>query len=192
MVRLHMANSRGLDSQLLKHIAVGLSAEACGERARTEEFSGFAHGLQEFVVVTHDNSIERPLFFPRCIRKGDASSWPLGPCIPHFSRRAVGSRSGPREHAIGPATVGKKSMKIVILAVVSLASLALAASLVVPVTAAPLMNKKHAHRQHTMTKPPARTQQGGSDYYEHVLDKVPFGSQRWWDIYQAQQGRGGG
>ena len=25
-------------------------------------------------------------------------------------------------------------------------------------------------------------------YYEHVLDKVPFGSQRWWDIYFEQHG----
>ena len=85
-------------------------------------------------------------------------------------------------------------MKIVIPAVVSLAlaSLALAANLVGQVAAAPLKNKKHAHRQQTMTKPPHQPQQGGGDYYEHLLDKVPFGSQRWWDIYQQQQGRGGG
>jgi hypothetical protein len=27
-----------------------------------------------------------------------------------------------------------------------------------------------------------------SDYYEHVLEKVPFGSQRWWNIYEEQHG----
>jgi hypothetical protein len=25
-------------------------------------------------------------------------------------------------------------------------------------------------------------------YYEHVLEKVPFGSKRWWDIYEEQHG----
>jgi len=78
-------------------------------------------------------------------------------------------------------------MKIVIRGVVSLV---LAASLAGQVTAAPLRNKKQAHRQHTMTKPPRQPQQGGGDYYEHLLDKVPFGSQRWWDIYQDQHSRG--
>jgi len=27
-----------------------------------------------------------------------------------------------------------------------------------------------------------------SDYYEHLLDKVPFGSKRWWSIYDEQHG----
>ena len=78
-------------------------------------------------------------------------------------------------------------MKIVVLAAVVLA---LAASLVGQVTAAPLRNKKQTHRQHTITKPPRPTQ-GGGDYYEHVLDKVPFGSRRWWDVYRQQHYRGG-
>jgi hypothetical protein len=68
------------------------------------------------------------------------------------------------------------------------ASLALVVILGGQATAAPLRNKKQAHRQHTMTKPPRRPQQGDSDYYEHLLDKVPFGSRRWWDIYQEQGG----
>ena len=76
-------------------------------------------------------------------------------------------------------------MKIVVLAVVSLA---LAANLVGQVTAAPLRNKKQAHRQHAMTKPSDRPPQRGGDYYEHLLDKVPFGSQRWWRIYHEQHG----
>jgi hypothetical protein len=29
---------------------------------------------------------------------------------------------------------------------------------------------------------------GESDYYEHILDKVPFGSKRWWSIYEEQNG----
>jgi hypothetical protein len=79
-------------------------------------------------------------------------------------------------------------MKIIVSAVVSLV---LAASLVGQVAAAPLKNKIQAHRQHTMTKPSHRPLQGGdegSKYYQHLLDKVPFGSQRWWSIYHEQHG----
>jgi hypothetical protein len=82
----------------------------------------------------------------------------------------------------------KTSGNIVVLAVVVLA---LAASLVGQVTAAPWKNKKQTHRKHTITKPPRRPSQGGGDYYEHILDKVPFGSQRWWDVYRQQHNRGG-
>ena len=78
-------------------------------------------------------------------------------------------------------------MKIVVRAVVSLA---LTASLADQVTAAPLRNKKQTHRQHTITKPPRRPTQGSGDYYEHVLDKVPFGSERWWHIKQKKGGGG--
>ena len=78
-------------------------------------------------------------------------------------------------------------MKIVVPAVVSLA---LTASLAEQVAAAPLRNKKQAHRQHTMTKPPPRPQQGGTDYYEQLLDKQPFGSERWWKIKQRRGGGG--
>jgi hypothetical protein len=81
--------------------------------------------------------------------------------------------------------VWRKRMKIVVLAVVSLA---LPANLVGQVTAAPLRTKKQVHRQHTMTKPSNRPPQRGGDYYEHLLDKVPFGSQRWWRIYHEQHG----
>jgi hypothetical protein len=72
--------------------------------------------------------------------------------------------------------------------VVPVVSLALVASLVGGVSAAPVKNKKQAHRQHTMTKPARRLPQGGGDYYEHLLNKVPFGSQRWWTIYNEQHG----
>ena len=27
---------------------------------------------------------------------------------------------------------------------------------------------------------------GDSGYYEHILDKVPFGSQLWWRVYESQ------
>jgi hypothetical protein len=57
-----------------------------------------------------------------------------------------------------------------------LLSLALAATLVGQVIAAPLKR---------------RTQHGGSDYHEQLLDKVPFGSQEWWHIYQRQRPGGG-
>ena len=76
-------------------------------------------------------------------------------------------------------------MKIVVPAVVSLA---LTASLTDQVSAAPLRNKKQAHPQHTM--PPPRPEQGGSNYYEQLLDKVPFGSERWWHIKQRKGGGG--
>jgi len=79
-------------------------------------------------------------------------------------------------------------MKIVVPA---LMSLALTASLADQVTAAPLRNKKQAHRQYTMTKPPPRPQQGGSDYFENVFDKVPFGGEGWWVIKQRRSGGGG-
>jgi hypothetical protein len=79
----------------------------------------------------------------------------------------------------------KKNMKIVVPA---LMSLVLAASLVGQGTAAPLRNKRQVHQQHTMAKPPRRTQQGGGDYHEQILDKVPFGSLRWWNVYEAQHG----
>lgn len=29
---------------------------------------------------------------------------------------------------------------------------------------------------------------GEAPYYEHVLEKVPFGSKRWWSIYEEQHG----
>ena len=73
----------------------------------------------------------------------------------------------------------------------TLVSLVLAATLVGQVIAAPLKNKKQAHRQHTMTTSPRRSQQGGSDYHEQLLDKVPFGSRQWWDIYQRSRPGGG-
>jgi len=76
-------------------------------------------------------------------------------------------------------------MKILIHALVSAM---IAASLAGSVIAAPSRSKKHPHRQHIMAKPTLRPAQGSGDYYEHLLNKVPFGSQRWWSIYHEQQG----
>jgi hypothetical protein len=82
------------------------------------------------------------------------------------------------------ATAWSNSMKMV----VAVVSLALLASLANQVTAAQPRNKKRAHRQHAITKPSSRPSQGGGDYYEHLLNKVPFGSQKWWTIYNEQHG----
>jgi hypothetical protein len=57
-----------------------------------------------------------------------------------------------------------------------LLSLAFAATLVAQAIAAPMKR---------------RLQHGGSDYHEQLLDKVPFGSQEWWHIYQRQRPGGG-
>ena len=82
------------------------------------------------------------------------------------------------------ATAWSNSMKMVVAGV----SLALLASLANQVTAAQPRNKKQANRQHAITKPSSRPSQGGGGYYEHLLNKVPFGSQKWWTIYNEQHG----
>lgn len=47
-------------------------------------------------------------------------------------------------------------------------------------------SKQYRARPYGYREPRAN---GSSDgYYEHVLDKVPFGSQRWWTIYFEQHG----
>jgi hypothetical protein len=72
----------------------------------------------------------------------------------------------------------------------------IAASLVVPVLVASFPNgtmagpyKKRAHaglvRQATVAARPSAVD-GYTGYYEHILDKVPFGSQLWWRIYESQ------
>jgi hypothetical protein len=56
--------------------------------------------------------------------------------------------------------------------------------------------RKRAHAgQHKKHSPPRAygyrkpaSGNGSSDYYEHLLDKVPFGSQRWWQIYEETHG----
>jgi hypothetical protein len=74
--------------------------------------------------------------------------------------------------------------------VASLIALCLAAGLAGNADAA--SRKKHQHvnalgkayRTTARQQPPS----GNGDYYEHILEKVPFGSQRWWSIYDEQHG----
>ena len=128
---------------------------------------------RRWIGLHHDGDLDRGLNLP------ELNGEPVTP-------------SGSRLHVVGelllpPPKGSPRDMKIVVSAMVSLA---LMASLAHQGAAAPLGNKKQAHRR-TMTKPPPRPQQGGSDYYENVLDKVPFGTQRWWAIKQRRSGGGG-
>ena len=71
-------------------------------------------------------------------------------------------------------------------------------SLVVGLTghadAARLPQKKRLQASHRGTHAPKvrypkpRSGDGEANYYEHVLEKVPFGSKRWWSIYEEQHG----
>ncbi|HEY7084218.1 MAG TPA: hypothetical protein VH519_05320 [Hyphomicrobiaceae bacterium] len=55
-------------------------------------------------------------------------------------------------------------------------------------------HRKRLHASQPSTHAPkVRDHKPGSGvadtgYYEHVLEKVPFGSKRWWDIYEEQHG----
>jgi hypothetical protein len=48
--------------------------------------------------------------------------------------------------------------------------------------------QRHCARRGSARVPAHRGQ--GSDYYEHYADKLPFGSQLWWD-QMVREGRGG-
>ena len=72
----------------------------------------------------------------------------------------------------------------------------IAASLVLPMLAVGLAgngmaapHKKRADapiaRQAAMPRR-ALAANGYAGYYEHILDKVPFGSQLWWRVYESQ------
>jgi hypothetical protein len=71
------------------------------------------------------------------------------------------------------------TISIPVLSNLTLMSPVLAANPGGQVIAAPLKNKKQAHLEHTMTMPSRRSEQGGSDYHEQLLDKVPIGSLNW-------------
>jgi hypothetical protein len=72
--------------------------------------------------------------------------------------------------------------------------LSLAAGLAGQADAAARPQKKRLDATHDGTRPAvARNRKPGSGngeagYYEHVLEKVPFGSKRWWGIYEEQHG----
>ena len=75
-----------------------------------------------------------------------------------------------------------------------LVALSLVAGLAGPADAAGRPQKKRLQASHHSTHAPkARYRKLGSgdgaeSYYEHVLEKVPFGSKRWWGIYEEQHG----
>jgi hypothetical protein len=57
--------------------------------------------------------------------------------------------------------------------------------------------KKRQHAGHYSSQPSPKSSygyrspdsgNGSGDYYEHLLDKVPFGSKKWWSIYEEQHG----
>ena len=85
-------------------------------------------------------------------------------------------------------------MKII---VTSLVALSLVAGLAGQADAA-RHKKKRLHTSHHSMPYRARTYgyrgPAASDspdgYYEHVLDKVPFGSKLWWSIYDEHSGGG--
>jgi hypothetical protein len=72
----------------------------------------------------------------------------------------------------------------------------IAASLVVPMLAVGLAGngmaapyKKRAEAgiaRRTAASERSMAANGYAGYYEHILDKVPFGSQLWWRVYESQ------
>jgi hypothetical protein len=71
----------------------------------------------------------------------------------------------------------------------------IAALLVVSLVVSPTSNAKASpHKKRAdaglvrQAAVPARSlaANGYTGYYEHVLDKVPFGSQLWWRVYDSQ------
>jgi hypothetical protein len=73
----------------------------------------------------------------------------------------------------------------------ALAVLSLAAGLVGHADAAGQPQKRRLQAaRHPAPKARYRTPGSGGEtgYYEHVLEKVPFGSKRWWGIYEEQHG----
>ena len=77
----------------------------------------------------------------------------------------------------------------------SLVALSLVTGLAGQADAASSANRKKKRLQGNHYAKPYRTtgrqpaSNGSSDdYYEHLLDKAPFGSKRWWSIYDEQRG----
>jgi len=70
---------------------------------------------------------------------------------------------------------------------VSLAVSCLAAGFLSSALAAPFKKRAVAAAARHATLPAHRlAANGDSGYYEHILDKVPFGSQLWWRAYESQ------
>ena len=88
-------------------------------------------------------------------------------------------------------------MKTIVKAIVgSLAALSLVAGLAGHADAASRQYKKRLKTSQYGKSDPAKARgdrkpassDNESDYYEHILDKAPFGSKRWWSIYDEQHG----
>jgi hypothetical protein len=86
-------------------------------------------------------------------------------------------------------------MKIIL---ASLVALSFAASLAGSAEAATRKHKKRLHSsQYSESYAGAygygarvdRGTRSHSPYYEHRLEALPFGSQRWWSVYEGQRGR---
>jgi hypothetical protein len=72
-------------------------------------------------------------------------------------------------------------------------ALSLVVGLAGPVDAGQPQRKRLQASHHGTHAPKVRYPKPGSgdgeaNYYEHVLEKVPFGSKRWWSIYEEQHG----
>ena len=79
------------------------------------------------------------------------------------------------------------------LVMTSLAALLVVAGATGHADAANQKKKRYASHYGKYSSPPATygspaAGNNSSGYYEHVLDKARFGSQRWWQIYEEQHG----
>ena len=78
----------------------------------------------------------------------------------------------------------------------SVVALSLMAALAGHADAASRQQKKRLKASHQSSAHAAKTRatrkpasgEAELDYYEHILDKVPLGSKRWWSIYDEQHG----
>jgi hypothetical protein len=85
-----------------------------------------------------------------------------------------------------PASSNLESLAMRVLAVVLAASL-IAAGAMGEASAAAKKKRLHKPGASYPAAAPAASRRDG-DYYENVLEKVPFGSQRWWEVYGRQHG----
>ena len=64
-------------------------------------------------------------------------------------------------------------------------ALALSAGLSTYADAAPVKRKRPHHTSDVVHSSNRMAENGYSGYYERVLDRVPFGSQLWWRVYDS-------
>ena len=56
--------------------------------------------------------------------------------------------------------------------------------------AANVKKKKRYYRPHPYQAERVKPDEDPTGYYERLLNAVPFGSKRWWQIYEDQMGSG--